>query len=84
MSEQEDIVKTILSTIRTAEELAKAKDLPSTDKKKYVVKEFESIFPEFYKKHSELIEVLIDTFVHIGNNPEVIKAAKNTLNCCMK
>ena len=84
MSEHSDIVKTILSTIKTAEKLAKIKDIESKDKKKYVLKEFESVHPDFYKEHSGLIEVLIDTFVHIGNNPEVIKLASNSLTCCMK
>ena len=84
MSEHSDIVKTIVSTIKTAEKLAKLKDIAPQDKKKYVLKECESIHPDFYKENSALIEVLIDTFVHIGNNPEVIRLASNSFTCCIK
>lgn len=72
----EDLIK----FIKDAEERVIMGDIKLIEKKQYVIDCFKEIFPEFYTEHENFIDTLIDSYVLILNNPELLLSTKKF--CC--
>jgi len=84
-----NLIETTILLILQIEEMGKASDYQNGEQKKaFVLKNLREFFPELMKKHEDLVHFLIDKFVDLANNKEILNFVK-TIDykkylCCLK
>jgi len=75
--DREMSVDLIIKLMGDVEKMGKS----GVDKKDWVKEEIRRLNPKFYEENGLLIDALIDGFVLVATNPEMIQAGKR---CCSK
>jgi len=70
----------LIKFIKDAEDRAIGGSILLSEKKLYVIDSFKQIFPDFYNEHIDFVDLLIDSYILILNNPEVLLTTKKY--CC--
>jgi hypothetical protein len=87
--DHKNLIETIILLILQVEQMGKSSDYQNGDQKKeFVLKNLRELFPELMKKHEDLVHFLIDKFVYLGNNKDILNFVK-TISlkkylCCLK
>ena len=74
------MVSAILKYMKDAENRSSLHKMTGLQKKDFVLEMIKNI-PNVYE-HSQLISAMIDSFIQVSNNPNIIKADRPIFLCC--
>ena len=74
------MVNAILKYMKDAENRSSLHKMTGLQKKDFVIEMIKNI-PNVYE-HSQLISAMIDSFIQVSNNPNIIKADRPIFLCC--